>query len=260
MESSPKLITRFAILIILSLTLIGLDTLHFLAIPKKAVLTLSTPIEFGLYSFYQNTREKFGFLGFWQKGYQELAFLKQRNLELLTETELVQKLKEENEILRNQFATTSGLEANSLVPARVVGYSRFLFLDKGQKQDVKVGSVVILNNILVGRVVSVEGNLAKVILPIDLESKIAVITSKNRAKGILKGAFGSLLTLDEILQSEKVESEETLETYGGEYFPNGILVAKIKKITGDPSATFQKAQAVALLEYDKLTMVFVKVK
>lgn len=258
---SSKILSRFAILIIFSMALMGLDVLHFLTIPKKAVLTVSTPLEFGLYSLYQNTREKFSFLVFWHQGYQQLAFLKQRNLELITEAHLVSRLKEENELLKNQFSNTNtGLEAKSLVPARVIGYNRYLFIDKGQKHGVRTGNMVILNNILVGRVIETEEMTAKVLLPIDSESNISVISSKNHARGILKGTFGPVLLFLEVLQSEKIETEEILETYGGEYFPNGILVAKLRKITGNSSAVFQNADGRPLLEYDKLTLVFVKIK
>lgn len=259
MDSQNKLFPQFLILSVLSLLLIIFDLFHLLTFPKKIILNLTTPIEYGIYSLHQNASSAFSFLTFWKSGYQQISYLKQRNAELIVSADLVRKLKEENEILKSQFSNFSS-QTKDLLPANIIGLNRFLFINKGAKDAVKKGQAVLFNNILVGVVKSVDENLSKVELPTDPEAKIAVRTSSNGAKGILHGAFSKELILDEVIQSDKIDLNETMETFSSDLIPAGILVAKITKIINLNSSLFQKAVCEPLLDYDKLTMVFVKVK
>ncbi|MBI3980525.1 rod shape-determining protein MreC [Candidatus Microgenomates bacterium] len=257
--SFQKTLQRFILFFIFSALLMLFDWFGLLTLPKQGFYTIASPLEIGLYSFSQTAVEQFSFLTFWKNGYREIEYLKQRNRELSVETARVRQLLEENESLKKQFAAL-GQESQALLPARVVSFSRYLLVDKGTKDHVAKGQMVMFDKILVGRVVEVGQHWAKVILPNDPEEKIIVITTKNRAKGVLKGSFNQDLILDQILQKEKIEPEETIETAGGDNFQKGILIGRITQVGGKKSDVFQSARAESLLEFNKLTDVFIKIK
>lgn len=257
--SFQKTFIRFVFFFVLSVIILLLDRINFLNFPKKIAYLIVSPMEIGIYSISESVSSQFAFLSFWKNGYQEISYLKQKNLELSVEAGKVKSLAIENEILKKEF-TKSQKESRNLLPAHVVGLSRYLLLDKGTKDGVKKGQTVLFGEILVGRIISAQDHLAKVILPTDPEEKIIVTGTKNGAKGVLGGSFGEDLVLDQVLQADKIEAEETLVTSGSDGFPLGIMVAKINKIAGRKSDVFQFARAKSLLEYSKLNMVFVKIK
>lgn len=255
-ESLLKLLTRFFLLITASIFLLLADNLRLLNPPKSLILNLTTPVQFGIYRFYQESNNTFGFLAFWKSGYKEIAYLKQRNQELLVLAQKVEKMSEENAILKNQFAQTPQI-AEQLLPARVIGLNRYLFLDKGEKDKVKMGQTVLLSSFLVGKISKVSFRQSRVLLPTDPGSKITVISSHNRSKGILLGDYGTGLTLNSVLQADQLDVEETLETWGAEDFPSGLLVGKIISSSSKESELFKTAKVAPLLDYNKLTTVFV---
>ena len=257
--ANGKIIPRFLILIILSVLLIILDSFNFLSFPKKIITTATSPLEYGAYSTYQNLTSMFGFIAFWRSGYQEITYLKQRNLELLVDADLVRKLKEENATLASQFAISTS-PAKNLLPARVLSSGKNLIIDKGYGDGVKTGQTVMLNNVLIGYIVKTDENLAKIVLPVDPAEKIAVQTSRNKTRGLIKGVFGSEMELSVVLTADKIDLEETVETFGDSRIESGLLVGKITKIIKADSALFQKAEVKPLLEYNKLNLVFVKIK
>ena len=260
MDSSfQNTLRRFILFFIFSALLMLFDWFGFLALPKRGFYAIASPVEIGLYSFSQSVVQQFSFLIFWKNGYREIEYLKQRNRELSVETARVRQLLEENESLKKQFAAL-GQESQTLLPARVLSFSRYLLLDKGTEDQVAKGQLVIFDKILVGRVIEVQEHSAKVILPNDPEEKIIVVTTKNRAKGVLKGSFNRDLILDQVLQKEKIEPEETIETAGGDNFQKGVLIGKITQVGGEKSDVFQWARAESLLEFNKLTNVFIKIK
>ena len=247
------------VLITLSFLLMGLDVFHLLSLPKKYALSVLTPFEYGFYTIYKNTSSSFSFLTFWKSGYREIDYLKQRNLELTVDAVQARRLREENEILKSQFATGQ-VQPEVFLPAQVTGYNRYLFINKGKKDGVKTGQIAVLNTVLVGRVLMAEDNSSKIILPVDPEEKISAITTTNHSKGIVKGAFSVDLVLDDVLSADKLDPEETIETYGQENIPSGLVIGKIKEVQKSESAIFQKAKAKPLIEYGKLRMVFIKIK
>lgn len=254
---SNKIISRFIVLIVLSLLLMVLDTFRLLQVPKNLITSLTTPVEYGAYSVYRNLTNALGFITFWKSGYQEIARLKQRNLELAVDADLVRKLKEENSLLRSQLAVSSA-SAGMLLAAKVVSSGKYLVIDKGLKDGIKTGQTVVLNNVLVGHITKTDDFQSKIIMPTDPDEKIVVISTKNRSRGLVKGIFGSRMELGEVLQADKIDIEETVETYGDEKMDSGLLVGKITKIVKSDSALFQKAELKPLLEYNKLSLVFVK--
>ena len=219
-------------------------------------MKLTTPVNFGIYRLYQKTNETFGFLAFWKSGYSQIRYLKQRNEELAVAGQNAKDLKSENAILKSQFRETPELAA-SLLPAGVVGFERYLLLDKGAKEGVKAGQTVLYKQLLVGKINKVFDHQSQVLLLTDPSAKITVISTKNKSKGVLEGTFGTGLTLTHVVSADSLEPEETLETWGGQDYPERFLAGKILEIAKKESELFKTAKVAPLVDYNKLTTVFV---
>lgn len=252
-----RIVRKYLLIVSLCFLLIILDSRKLLSGPKKLVLSVTTPVEYSVYTLSAAVFEKLSFLLFWYNGYRENVYLKQRNAALSVDASLALKLKEENEILKKQFAKS--FDAKKLLPARIVAASRYLLLDKGKKDKVSEGNIVVIDNIYVGKIKKTEDHLSQVELPVDPDAKITAVTSTTRAKGILKGLFGKEMELDEVLQSDTLVVEDGVEAFGEE-FPAGLLIGKIARIKKEASAIFQTAEVKSLLDAKKLKLVFIQIQ
>jgi len=193
--------------------------------------------------------------------------LRDENLNLLSKIVDAEKLKRENQALSDQFQT-SYPPSYKLLKADVIGAPGFvpgvsqplnLILNKGSKDNLKVGLAVVVKNNLVGTIVSVSENLAKV-NTINNPSSSFTSKAENGAEGIVKG--GASLTLSNVLLSENVKVSEIVLTYGDVDFngigiPADLVVGKIISVERNPSDLFQKAKLESFVDFGKLSTVFV---
>ncbi len=180
-----------------------------------------------------------------------------------------QKLERENAALLDQFQTASP-KSYGLLPSNVVGAPGFipglsvpfnLIIDKGSKDNVKVGMGVVVGNNLVGKIVQTSFFLSKVSLVTDPSLSLSSKTTSNAA-GVIKGVEGGKMVLDNVILSESLKNGDFVLTNGdinldGVGLPPDIIIGKIISIEKNPSALFQKAKVESLLNFTKLSKVFV---
>ena len=147
------------------------------------------------------------------------------------------------------------------LPAKVVGVSEQMRIDKGEKDGLEEGMMVVSENILVGRVVAVGRNYSLVQIPTGVDSKIPVIVreaSKTgiQARGILTGHSGSLL-LDKVLQAEDIREGDLVVTGGEDDWLPDLLIGQIEEVLAEPAEIYKKAQVSPLIDYRKLRTVFI---
>jgi len=193
--------------------------------------------------------------------------LRDDNLSLLKKIVDSEKLKRENQALSDQFYT-SYPPSYKLLKADVIGAPGFvprasqplsLILNKGSKDNLKVGLAVVIKNNLVGTIVSVSENLAKV-NTINNSSSSFTAKTENGAEGIVKG--GASLTLENVLLSENIKVSELILTKGDVDFegigiPRDLVVGKITSVEKNPSDLFQKAKIESFVDFPRLSIVFV---
>lgn len=188
------------------------------------------------------------------------------------------KLEEDNRALRDQFQTTNSdilLSSQDLLVASVVGAPSFIpqitkpenfILDKGRRDNVKVGQGVIYQNNVVGKVVKVSENRSVVNLATSVDFSISAktfpMTSGKVSFGVIKGIGEGEMTLDNVLLSEELSKEDIVVTFGdldsdGIGFPPNLIIGKITSIQKKPSALFQTANVKSLLDFSYLPIVFI---
>jgi len=254
-ESVLKSLPHFLLLTLVSLLLIFFENFGWTK-PIHGVSEKATrPVKLIFYRAQTRLSSTFSFLSFWRYGQQKIKYLEERNREFQVGDQKTRALEEENRSLRSQLGVTLPSEWE-LEPAQVLGKTRHLTIDKGEKDGLKIGQVAIFQNILVGKVVKVGLYESEIELPTDPESKIPAQTAKTRAKGLLMGQFGDRMTLEKVTQGESLEEEDSVVATGEGGYPKGLIIGKISWVEKKESEVFQKAGVVPSLNFDKLEMVF----
>ena len=248
------LVIAFLCILILSLSLSGkLKFLSFLEKPTS-----------GIQSFSYNLLQKLPFIS------EDLKIkdLRDENLSLLKKIAESEKLKRENAALSDQFQT-SYPRSIQLLEAEIIGAPGFIpgvsvptnfILNKGSKDNIKVGQAVVVKDNLVGVISQISTNLSKVNAVNNYFSSFTAKT-ENGAQGIVKGT-GAGLTLNNVLLSENIKSSEIVLTYGdinldGIGIPPNLVVGKITSVEKSASDLFQKAKIESFVDFPKLTSVFI---
>ena len=123
--------------------------------------------------------------------YKQNKKLRDENLKLLMLQNRVRVLEAENKLL-GEMLNYSSLPDQSYITAKVVaeegdGFTHSLIVYIGDNNDVVKDQIVLGQENVVGRIDSVNGSYARVVLITDINSKIPVIIERNRERAILAG-------------------------------------------------------------------------
>lgn len=242
-----------------SLLIFLFDLLGFLNFPKTLAQTFTVPIQYGLYQGSKAMGNQFSFIINARTSAKENKALKIQMAELLVENARLKKEKETNDILLNTYHKLNP-KTFDLTPARVMGISRFLTLDKGLNDGISLGQIVVFKDNFIGTIKLVSPKTSQVLLSEDPDSKIAVFSQNDegRAKGILLGQFGSKLLMDKILHEENIKVGDLVYSDGTEgKIPKGLLMGKVTKVLEKPNEVFKQAEVETIFESNNLDIVFV---
>lgn len=248
----------FFILIFLSLFLVLLDSLKTLDVPKSLLQNLTVPIQYGFHLGGKNMSKQLEFLSLVRKAAQENKALKFQLSELLVENAALQKKLKENEILVDQYNKLNP-QTFDLLPARVLGISRYLLIDKGSLDGVALGAVVVFKDHYLGQIKEVSPKTSLVLLSTDPDSKIAAFSQgEGRSKGMLLGQFSSKLLMDKILHEEKINVDDLIYSEGTEgKLPKGLILGKVVEVKELQNEVFKQAKIEPLFNPSDLDLVFV---
>jgi len=188
--------------------------------------------------------------------------LQEENSQLRQQLAQIQEIKSDDAALHDQFQTTTPAP-QKLLPVDVVGLQQnSLILGKGQDDNVKVGDVVVFKNNLIGTVGRTTPRLSLVVLLSDQSTSFTADTTKTAAEGIVKSENGGIVTLDNVILSDKLEKNDIVVTKGdqnvqGQGYPPQLVVGKIVSVDKQASSLFQSAKIQSLVNISDLRMVFV---
>lgn len=150
-----------------------------------------------------------------------------------------------------------------LIPAEVLAYSpedffKVLYINKGRQDGVVHEMPVVNHQGLVGKVVEVHSNGAKVMLIVDKRSKVGIRVQRTRDVGIIQGTGNpEVCDLHYILTKAEIEVGDAVVTSGlGEIFPKGIIVGYISSIEKKPHYIFQQIKVEPSVDFGKLEELF----
>ncbi len=134
----------------------------------------------------------------------------------------------------------------SVLPAKVIGntislQNNYITLERGSLQGVNKGMAVMSSSGIVGVVVAVSENNARVMSLLHRSSSVSAMLKKDNSAGSIEwdGADPSYLILKNIPKSSKVLKGDTVitSTYSSN-FPSHLMVGTVNSIVADASSNF----------------------
>ena len=250
----------FFFLLLLSGLLVFLDKKKIIKKPKEFLEKPILKAEEKIYGLKIWGEEQLGPIFRGKVLEKEVGRLQGELQRLAVEQNQLSSCLEENERLRKLLGAPLPPKWKFL-PAKVAGVGEKIRIDKGEKDGVKKGMIVVAENILVGRVVEISEESSLLETPFTPKVSLPVVVKRAggkgiQARGILRPVGGSLI-LSEVLQSEDIQKGDLVVSGGDENWPADLLIGQISDVLPKSAEVYQKARVKPLLEYDKLRIVFV---
>lgn len=232
---------------------------------EQVIIELTAPIQKFIHQTVRTTE------GIWLK-YFGLINVRKENVQLKGE---IDALRMENARFREMLATHSRLQqllqfketihwpvlAVQVIGRDPSGWFESVIIDKGSNSGLKMNMPVVNARGVVGRLVSVSPNYAKVLLIIDQNSAVDSIIQRTREKGILKGFSSKICKLDYVLRNSQVALGDVIITSGlGRVFPKGLPVGEVIEEKNVPGAFFKEIKVRPAVDFTKLEELLVILK
>lgn len=196
---------------------------------------------------------------------QENEDLKQKNSELEQQLRELEIIKAENETLKQYGTLAEKYQSYKVVPAYVINrditnYSKTIIVNVGKEDGIEENMTVIADQGLVGNVISVTSNTAKIQTIIDSASSTSSLASSTRDTMICKGTIENKaqLSASNIATDARIIQGDSVETSGlGGIYTKGIHVGKIKKVNAGSNKTDSYAIIETAVDFEKLETVLV---
>ena len=191
--------------------------------------------------------------------------LKEQNSKLEQSLRELENIKTENETLKEYLGLTEKYGEYKTVPGYVINkeisnYSKTIIINIGKNDGIEKDMTVIADEGLVGHVISVMENTAKVRTIVDTSSSISCLMSTSKDSIVCKGTLDSTSELKAmyIPTDSNLVQGDSVDTSGlGGIYPKGIHVGTIKKIVSTKNMTDRYALVETAVDFNKLNTVLV---
>ena len=233
----------FLSLVILILGSLNFKTIQYVKIGINEVIYRSSFIVSAPENYINNLnvrmKEHFEFYDEFKKNENELNKLREKKL---TNDFLILENKRLRELI-NESSQSEDIFAKVLIDKNSP-YLKSIILNKGSKDDVKIGMAIVDDSYLIGKIIEVNYTNSRALLLSDLNSKIPVLLEPLDIHAVLSGSgkdFG-LIEYTKDGYDQLISGEEIIVyTSGyGDLFKSGMPVGKIikNKITGQNIVNF----------------------
>ena len=233
----------FLSLVILILGSLNFKTIQYVKIGINEVIYRSSFIVSAPENYINNLnvrmKEHFEFYDEFKKNENELNKLREKKL---TNDFLILENKRLRELI-NESSQSEDIYAKVLIDKNSP-YLKSIILNKGSKDNVKIGMAIVDDSYLIGKIIEVNYTNSRALLLSDLNSKIPVLLEPLDIHAVLSGSgkdFG-LIEYTKDGYEQQISGEEIIVyTSGyGDLFKSGMPVGKIikNKITGQNVVNF----------------------
>jgi len=200
-----------------------------------------------------------------RESYQQLS---ERVEQLEKELLRMNELEKQNQRLKKLLDFAVEREELVVTGARVTAkdpgnWFNVFTIDKGKNQGVEINMAVVTDRGLVGRIIEVGPNWAKVRSIVDAQSSISGIVERTRDNGIVKGnnAFGTedgtcrmvYLSLD----SEVNVGDKVITSGLGDFLPKGIYIGEVIEVVRYKKDLYKTAVIKPGVDFQRLEEVLV---
>jgi rod shape-determining protein MreC len=182
----------------------------------------------------------------------ELKMANSRYRELLATQERLE------ELLQFKQTINRPVLAAQVIGRDPTGWFKSVIIDKGKWAGLRLDMPVVNAFGVVGRVVSVSSNYAKVLLIIDQNSAVDCLVQRSRDRGMLKGLMSEICKLDYMAKSNDITVGDIVVTSGlGGVFPKGLPVGRILDVKEISGELFKDIKIRTAVDFSKLEEVLV---
>ena len=215
----------FFSILILTLEKFNFKAIDYLKISLKEIVyrsafIVSAPENF-IFKTYSNIESHFNIY----KKYEDTkAELKELKAQKSIDPFVVAENKKLKKLVNNYFIDSNAIIAKVLIDKKSP-FFRSVIINKGSKNYIKLGMVVLDNNYLVGKIVEVNYMTSRVLLLSDLNSKIPAILEPGSIQSILSGTGKNHGVLQYLKKNYPIENKSIVYTSGsGGLFKPGIPI------------------------------------
>lgn len=252
-------------LLVVSLTLIVLDGRDQLDGPKSILGDIVAPVGESLSDLggrFATTRE----VGDPQL-IAELEQVRGERDQLLAENARLRELEADIEQLREQLAFQQAQPNLTTIPANVVSRDpqsreKYLIIDRGSADGIRVGMPVVSPNFLVGQVTEVDEKRSKVVLVVDSSFQTGAMLQTSRGRGIVYGRWqaGGRMVMHHIPLETEIADRELVVTSGmTSGIPEGLIIGQVTPdgVDRDELQNEVEANVIPAVDFDTLQAVTV---
>ena len=193
----------------------------------------------------------------------ENAQLREENTNLQTQIIALQQQVSEVQLLSALLDFARARPDSSYQAAAIIGrdpspFLHYVMINRGSDDGIRRGMPVVAQQGLVGRIVQVTANAARVEMITDPSAEVSVQIQPSDVDGILVGSITSDLFVNLIPQDAEVTAGDLVLTSGlGGNYPQNILVGQVSTIRQDATALFQTASVQPVVDFSRLEIVLI---
>jgi rod shape-determining protein MreC len=183
------------------------------------------------------------------------------NLKLMAEIAKLKETKKENDNLRRELKLMPKnkyrLEAAMVIGRESGTYSEIIYINKGQSKGIDLGQAVLVGEgILIGRVIEVNTNTAKIRLITDKNFKVNAKLIETDGKGIVFGQYGTSAIMKMIPQTIKINKGDSIVTSElSEGLQKDLLIGYTQDVVTTADGLFQEVTIFLPRDLENLHLV-----
>jgi rod shape-determining protein MreC len=168
----------------------------------------------------------------------------------------------ENERLR-RLLRFRGRMTPTAVAAEVIGrdpspWFKSLTLDKGEADGLRRGLPVVVAEGVVGVVSDTARHYSRVLLILDQNSSVDALVQATRARGVVKGNSGPMLSFAYVLRRYPLVESQVLVTSGLDgVYPKGLRIGRVQTVDPHGAGIFQDVDVLPFVDFETLEEVLV---
>lgn len=192
---------------------------------------------------------------------RSVRILEDENSGLESQLAQLESLKKENEDLRKQLELLPK-KKYSIITADVIGHSsdgarEVLIINRGLKDGIREEMPVVVNEgVIVGKIDKAEEFTSNLVLVTDVEFKLAAGIPGTTAQGLVRGARGLDVVIEDIPRDVSLNIGDKVVTTGLDgIFPPDLLIGTVRTVEAPGNEIFQSANLSPAVDPRKLRIV-----
>ena len=202
----------------------------------RSAFVVSIPENFLKNTFFE-VKDYTTYFNVFKENRRQLSELKSKNIS----SEITQYENIELKELINDYVSSSDKLLAKIIVDHKSPFLKSIIINKGSKDNIKIGTNVYDQSYLVGRVIEVNYKTSRVLLMSDLNSNVPVTIAPQNIQAIITGSGENHAVIKYIKDgiTDNLNEESIVYTSGtGAIFKSGIPIGKVKIIENDKSKKF----------------------